>query len=49
MLRAPGSHRKDDRETEGVVYYSVVRPKSYGEFSNLKLQITPVIKSPFIR
>jgi len=40
---------KNERETEGVVYYPVVGPKSYGEFSNLRLQITPVIKSPFIK
>jgi hypothetical protein len=29
-------------------HYSVVRPDSYGEVWNLRLQITPVIKSPFI-
>jgi hypothetical protein len=31
------------------VHYSVVRPESYGEVWNLRLQITPVIKSPFIK
>jgi hypothetical protein len=30
------------------VHYSVVRPESYGEVWNLRLQITPVIKSPFV-
>ena len=30
------------------VHYSVVRPDSYGEVWNIRLQITPVIKSPFI-
>jgi len=31
------------------VHYSVIRPESYGEVWNLRLQITPVIKSPFIK
>ena len=31
------------------VHYSVIRPESYGEVWNFRLQITPVIKSPFIR
>ena len=30
------------------VHYSVVRPDPFGEKWNLRLQITPVIKSPFI-
>jgi hypothetical protein len=33
----------------GEVHYSVVRPESYGEAWNIRLQITPVIKSPFIK
>ena len=31
------------------VHYSVVRPDSYGEVWNIRLQVTPVIKSPFIK
>ena len=31
------------------VHYSVVRPDSYGEVWNFRLQVTPVIKSPFIK
>lgn len=31
------------------VHYSVVRPDSFDEKWNLRLQITPVIKSPFLR
>jgi len=31
------------------VHYSIVRPESYGEAWNIRLQITPVIKSPFIK
>jgi hypothetical protein len=31
------------------VHYSIVRPDSYGEVWNIRLQITPVIKSPFIK
>ena len=31
------------------VHYSVVRPDSYGEVWNIRLQITPVIPSPFIK
>jgi len=31
------------------VHYSVIRPDSYGEVWNIRLQITPVIKSPFIK
>jgi hypothetical protein len=31
------------------VHYSVVRPESYGEQWNIRFQITPVIKSPFIK
>ena len=30
-------------------HYSVVRPDSYGEVWNFRLQITPVIPSPFIK
>jgi hypothetical protein len=30
------------------VHYSVIRPDSYGEAWNIRLQITPVIKSPFM-
>jgi hypothetical protein len=30
-------------------HYSVVRPDSYGEVWNFRLQVTPVIKSPFIK
>jgi len=30
------------------VHYSVVRPDSFGERGNIRLQITPVIKSPFM-
>jgi hypothetical protein len=31
------------------VHYSVVRPDSYGDAWNFRLQVTPVIKSPFIK
>jgi len=31
------------------VHYSIVRPESYGEAWNIRLQFTPVIKSPFIK
>jgi len=31
------------------VHYSVIRPDSYGDVWNIRLQITPVIKSPFIK
>ncbi len=31
------------------VHYSVVRPESYGDVWNIRLQITPVIKIPFIK
>jgi len=31
------------------VHYSIVRPDSYGEVWDIRLQITPVIKSPFIK
>jgi len=31
------------------VHYSVIRPDSYGEVWNFRLQFTPVIKSPFIK
>lgn len=31
------------------VHYSIVRPDSFGERWNLRLQITPVIKSPFLK
>jgi hypothetical protein len=31
------------------VHYSVIRPDSYGEVWNIRLQFTPVIKSPFIK
>ena len=31
------------------VHYSVVRPDSYGEVWNIRFQVTPVIKSPFIK
>jgi len=31
------------------VHYSLVRPESYGEQWNIRLQFTPVIKSPFIK
>jgi len=31
------------------VHYSVIRPDSYGDAWNFRLQITPVIKSPFIK
>jgi len=31
------------------VHYSVIRPDSYGEVWNFRLQVTPVIKSPFIK
>jgi len=30
-------------------HYSVIRPDSYGEVWNFRLQFTPVIKSPFIK
>jgi hypothetical protein len=30
------------------IHYSVVRPDTFGEKWNIRLQITPVIKSPFI-
>jgi len=31
------------------VHYSVIRPEPYGEVWNFRLQMTPVIKSPFIK
>jgi hypothetical protein len=31
------------------VHYSVVRPDSYGDAWNIRLQVTPVIKSPFTK
>jgi len=31
------------------IHYSVIRPDSYGEVWNFRLQFTPVIKSPFIK
>ena len=30
------------------VHYSIVRPDSYGDVWNIRLQITPVIRSPFL-
>ena len=29
------------------VHYSIIRPESYGKAWNIRLQITPVIQSPF--
>ncbi len=31
------------------VHYSVIRPDTYGDVWNIRLQVTPVIKSPFIK
>jgi len=31
------------------VHYSVIQPDSYGTEWNIHFQITPVIKSPFIK
>ena len=31
----------------GQLHYSVIRPETLGEIWNFRLQVTPVIKSPF--
>ncbi len=31
------------------VHYSVIRPDTYGDVWNIRLQVTPVIRSPFIK
>jgi hypothetical protein len=31
------------------VHYSIIRPESYGEVWNVRLQVTPVLKSPFLK
>jgi len=44
-----GHERQGDEDAGDEVHYSIVRPESYGEAWNIRLQVTPVIKSPFIK